>query len=60
MVMSARIISVFASLVVALMAALPADLAQQVSDQGTWGYDELVALADRCNDIKTQREVSHD
>jgi len=31
--------------------ALPADLAKRVNDQGTWGYEELVALADRCCEL---------
>jgi ADP-ribosylglycohydrolase len=36
--------------------ALPADLAHRVTDQGTWGYDELVGLADRCYEIKIKGE----
>jgi hypothetical protein len=31
--------------------ALPAELSRRVTDQGTWGYDELVGLADRCFEI---------
>ena len=29
--------------------ALPADLARQLNDQGSWGYDELADLARRCH-----------
>jgi ADP-ribosylglycohydrolase len=37
------------------LAALPAELARHVTDQGTWGYDELVDLADRCYEIKVRQ-----
>lgn len=33
------------------LGALPADLAQRVTDQGTWGYAELVTLANQCYEI---------
>jgi ADP-ribosylglycohydrolase len=36
------------------LAALPAELARRVTDQGTWGYGELVDLADRCFEIKME------
>ena len=32
--------------------ALPDGLARRVNDRGAWGYDELVALADQCYDVK--------
>jgi hypothetical protein len=28
---------------------LPLDLASQLTDQGTWGHEELVGLAHRCH-----------
>lgn len=31
---------------------LPLDLARDLNDQGTWGYDDLVALALECDEIK--------
>lgn len=33
--------------------ALPLDLAQKLTDQGTWGFSELVELAHRCHALKT-------
>jgi ADP-ribosylglycohydrolase len=35
--------------------AIPADLARRVTDQGTWGYAELVELANRCYEIVMER-----
>jgi ADP-ribosylglycohydrolase len=35
--------------------AIPSRLAQQLSDQGTWRYKELVDLANKCYDIKIQQ-----
>jgi poly(ADP-ribose) glycohydrolase ARH3 len=32
--------------------AIPADLAHRLTDQGTWGYPELVELADQCHELK--------
>jgi ADP-ribosylglycohydrolase len=34
------------------LAALPAEFTRRLTDQGTWGYDELVALAKECYAIK--------
>lgn len=34
------------------LGALPMDLAQRVTDQGAWGYAELVDLADRCYGVR--------
>jgi ADP-ribosylglycohydrolase len=34
------------------MAALPAELTHYLNDQGTWGEDELISLADRCYRVK--------
>ena len=34
---------------------LPLELAQQLNDQGTWGFEELVRLAHRCHAVKTGR-----
>lgn len=31
---------------------LPMDLAREVTDQGTWGFDELVALAHECHALQ--------
>src|SRR5262245_16567962 len=31
------------------LGGLPSDLARALTDQGTWGYDELVALAHECH-----------
>ena len=33
---------------------LPLELAQQLNDQGTWGFEELVGLAHRCHAVKTR------
>jgi ADP-ribosylglycohydrolase len=38
------------------LAGIPAELAQRVTDQGSWGYTELVTLAEQCYDIKTAAE----
>ena len=35
--------------------AVPSHLAQRLTDQGTWGYAELVALAEKCYDLKMQQ-----
>jgi ADP-ribosylglycohydrolase len=32
--------------------ALPTDLAHHLTDRGTWGFTELVALADACYVLK--------
>ena len=37
--------------------AIPSYLAQQLSDQGTWGYNELVDLAHNCYDIKIGKKT---
>lgn len=37
---------------------LPVELAQQLTDQGRWGYGDLVALADACYTVKS-RETQH-
>lgn len=37
------------------LAALPTHIATRVHDRGTWGYDELVALADRCFELSTSQ-----
>ena len=37
------------------LTSLPAHLARLVNDRATWGYDELVSLADRSFDISTSR-----
>ena len=34
--------------------AIPSDLARCLTDQGTWGYAELVELADQCYELKTR------
>jgi ADP-ribosylglycohydrolase len=34
--------------------AIPSDLAHRLTDQGTWGFVELVELADECYALKTQ------
>jgi ADP-ribosylglycohydrolase len=36
------------------LAALPTFLARRLTDRGTWGYAELVALAHRCYTVKLQ------
>jgi ADP-ribosylglycohydrolase len=36
--------------------AIPADLAHCLTDQGTWGYSELVQLAEQCYDLKMQSQ----
>ena len=36
---------------------LPLELAHQVNDRGTWGFEELVELAHRCHAIKTRDNV---
>jgi len=33
--------------------ALPDDLARRVTDRGTWGYEELVRLAEACHQVAT-------
>lgn len=33
------------------LAGIPADLARAVHDQGTWGHDELLALADQAHEL---------
>jgi ADP-ribosylglycohydrolase len=33
--------------------ALPKHLLKLLNDNGTWGYTELIALADKCYEIKT-------
>ena len=35
--------------------AIPERWARRVTDRETWGYDELVELATRCHQLKTQR-----
>ena len=35
--------------------AIPRQLAKRLTDQGTWGYIELVRLAHRCYDLKVQK-----
>ncbi len=35
--------------------AVPPEQAARLTDQGTWGFDELVALAGECYDIKMQQ-----
>src|SRR5205823_1454683 len=45
-------LSVNLDVVILGLGALPADLAQRVTDRGTWGYAELVELADRCYEMK--------
>ncbi len=37
--------------------AIPREQAARLTDQGTWGLDELVALACKCHDIKINRKV---
>jgi ADP-ribosylglycohydrolase len=37
--------------------AIPCDLSQRLTDQGTWGYSELVELARRCYQFKTEGAV---
>ena len=37
---------------------LPLELAHQVNDRGTWGFEELVELAHRCHAIKIRDNVS--
>ena len=32
--------------------AIPSGLSQRLTDRGTWGYDELVELADKCYNLK--------
>jgi hypothetical protein len=32
--------------------ALPAELTARLTDRGEWGYEELVALAERCWEMK--------
>jgi ADP-ribosylglycohydrolase len=33
---------------------LPRELVRQVNDDGTWGHDEVVALANRCHSVATR------
>jgi ADP-ribosylglycohydrolase len=35
---------------------LPVELASQVHDQGTWGYDELINLANRCHEMRLAKQ----
>ncbi|NOZ68459.1 MAG: ADP-ribosylglycohydrolase family protein, partial [Deferribacteres bacterium] len=35
--------------------AIPREHAARLTDQGTWGLEELVALACECYDIKMQQ-----
>ncbi|NIM65437.1 MAG: ADP-ribosylglycohydrolase family protein [Candidatus Latescibacteria bacterium] len=35
---------------------LPSELARHLTDQGTWGYSELIKLAERCFDIKEEQK----
>lgn len=37
---------------------LPRELAQQVNDAGTWGYDKLVQLAHRCHSLAASKGAS--
>ena len=37
--------------------AIPQQLANRLTDQGTWGLTELVRLAHRCYEIKVQRKL---
>jgi len=37
------------------LAALPSHLSARVHDRGTWDYDELVALADRCFELSADQ-----
>jgi len=34
---------------------IPSNLSRLLTDQGTWGFDELVDLADKCYDLKIQQ-----
>ena len=34
--------------------AIPPDLSKKLTDNNTWGYDDLVGLAHRCHEIKMQ------
>ncbi len=36
------------------MSAIPSGLAHYLTDRGTWGFDDLVALAHQCYEIKIQ------
>jgi ADP-ribosylglycohydrolase len=38
--------------------AIPVALAHRLTDQGTWGYAELVELADQCYDLKLEQRDS--
>ena len=33
------------------LGAIPLDLAKKVNDRGTWGFTELVELADKCYEL---------
>ena len=35
--------------------AIPLQLSQRLTDQGTWGLDELIGLAYRCHDLKMEQ-----
>jgi ADP-ribosylglycohydrolase len=37
---------------------LPPELAHQLNDRGTWGFEELVELALRCHAIKSRDNAS--
>jgi len=40
------------------LAALPSHLSTRVQNRGTWDYDELVALADRCFELSADRGLN--
>jgi ADP-ribosylglycohydrolase len=41
------------------LAAIPHHLAQRLTDQGSWGYVELVELAEQCCALKTEQGKNH-
>ncbi|MDQ3921003.1 MAG: ADP-ribosylglycohydrolase family protein, partial [Actinomycetota bacterium] len=37
------------------LGAIPSDLVERLTDQGSWGFAELVRLVDECYELKTQQ-----
>jgi ADP-ribosylglycohydrolase len=38
--------------------AIPLHLSQRLTDQGTWGFAELIELAHKCYELKMQQRTS--